>query len=105
MTPEELTSALRTLRENDQDLIKTAAIGSKIKDVWKAIRAGSETAAKSLEAKGFHPAISTAVRYSPHAAAAVGAKKTWESEPVQKMRYKFRLWQARRAARQQGGYY
>ena len=101
MTPDELTRVRNLIRNEGSELIKTAgaikAVGRTIKDVWGAARSGSEAAAKHLESKGFHPLISGATRYTPHAAVAYGGKKALESETAQKLHYKYRLWKARRA--------
>lgn len=91
MTPEKLTRVLHFLKvaEGKAGLVRS---------VWNAARGGSEAAAKALESQG-HNISGTAVRYSPHLAVGYGAKKAYESEPAQKLRYRYQLWKYNRAQR------
>ena len=104
MTPDELTRTLQHLRDQDNNLIKTAGkltstAADAVKNVWTASTKGAATAGKHLTESGFHPVVGGAVKYAPHVAALYGAKKTYESDPVQRSIFKYKLWKARRAQR------
>lgn len=87
-------------------LVKVAYTLSGIaKGTWKAAKSGSGAASKALEEQGAPKILSKVVEHTPEIGAAVAAKKGWDSETAQKMRYKYRLWKARRAqARAMRGY-
>jgi hypothetical protein len=91
-----LTKVAALLREK-----KASAEGSIIRGAWNAATGAAGAAGKHLAEKG-HRAIGTAVKYTPHAAAALGAKKVYESNPVQEAIYKFRVWKANRDQQNQG---
>lgn len=104
MTPDELTRAVRALREN-HEMEKTAGVLGKAKDVVMAVQEGASHAGNKLIDKGM-PISGTAVKALPIATALYGGKRVAESDPVQRLRYKVRLWKAQRAARKaQRGYY
>ena len=97
-----LTKVAALLREKRAD-----SKSGLLRGAWKATTEAAEAAGKSLAGKG-HIAAGTAVKYSPHAAAALGAKKVYDSEPVQRQVYNYRVWKAERAQRKamrDGGYY
>jgi hypothetical protein len=91
-----LTKVAALLREK-----KASKESSLLRGVWKASTDAAEAAGKSLHGKG-HGIMGTAVKYTPHAAAAYGAKKGYESEPVQNAIYKYKVWKANKDA--QSGY-
>jgi hypothetical protein len=49
------------------------------------------------------PVAHAAAKLMPYGAAAYGGNKAWESEPVQKLRYRYELYKQRKAM-EQGGY-
>ena len=49
------------------------------------------------------PVALAALRYTPHAAALYAGKKTWESRPIQRARYKVRELRARHQMRKMRG--
>jgi hypothetical protein len=49
------------------------------------------------------PLALAGLKYAPHAGALYAGKKTWESRPVQRARYKLREMQARRQMRRMRG--
>ena len=102
MTPEQL-GQLGQLLEMRKEASIPAHAASAIKNIWGAARSGSETAARALEGAG-HPLIGGVARYTPHAGVVAGGKETYESEPVQRMLYRYKLWKARRAQRAAMGY-
>jgi hypothetical protein len=100
MTPDEMTHTLR--------LLKQAGMARKAKDfattVWRASKKGAGKAAEELEGKG-HGLAGSLVRIAPEATVGAGLYAGWKSDPVQRMRYKYRLWKHRRAQRRaQRGY-
>jgi hypothetical protein len=73
------------------------------------LQSGSSIAKAMEEAGVRSPTALFAAKASPYAIGAYGGKKAWESEPVQRARYKYQVWKQRRAMekamkRQQGGY-
>jgi hypothetical protein len=93
--------ALSILRENDAEKI-AGALGT-IANVLKAGDRGGAAAAKYLADKGHHN-LALGARVAPHAAALYGAKKAYDSGPVQKVRRKYQEHKIRKAMRaaQQG---
>lgn len=103
MTPKQLTRTLGSLRHSS-GMSKTAGVGKTIVDVAKAVQGGANRAGEELLVKG-HPLLGFAAKSAPVVAGAEGVRRAYESEPGQKLRYKIRLWKARRAAKRQQGYY
>lgn len=91
MTPEQLTRTLQLLKE-------AQGKPGLLKKIWKTTTGASEAAAKQLEREG-HELASKLVKYSPHIGVGAAGYATWKSDPVQRMRYKYQLWKARRAQR------
>jgi len=72
-----------------------------IAETAKAIDRGAVSASQALQQAG-HPLAAGAARLAPYAAGAWGAKKVYESEPVQRVKAKIDEIRYRRALRQQG---
>jgi len=71
-------------------------VGGLIKDIAKSTTGASAAAGNALKAGG-HGAVGTVVKYLPHAAAAYGAKKVYDSNPVQQQIYNYKVRKAQRA--------
>ena len=101
-----IAAALAILRD-DEELEKLAGGPGVLGGVANVLRAGDkagQAASKFLQSKG-HKNLAVAARFAPHAAGAYGAKKAYESEPVQRVRMKYREHKIRKAMRQaQRGY-
>lgn len=83
------------------NLHRLVKMAGTITNVVKAIDRGGSAAQKALEESG-HPLLGLAARVAPYAAGAYGAKKVYESEPVQRVRGKINEIRYRRMLRQQG---
>jgi len=86
-------------------LLKVAGAGlDTVVNAAKAVDRGAVEAGRHLTEAG-HPLLGTALRFSPYAGAAYGAKKVNESEPVQRVKAKINEIQYNRAMkRAQRGY-
>ena len=94
-----LTKVASLLREKKAEGSVSAiakGLGGLVKDIAGSATGASAAAGKALTAGG-HGALGTAVKYLPHAAAAYGAKKVYDSEPVQRQIYNYRVRKAQRA--------
>lgn len=104
---DKVATALAILRNDEllEKLAKGPGVLGGVADVLRAGDRAGQAAASFLRSKGYKN-LATVARFTPHAAAAVGAKKAYESEPVQRVRQKYREHKLRRAARvmQRGGY-
>lgn len=67
----------------------------------KSVDRGALSASEFLASKG-HPVLAGTARLAPYGAAAYGAKKAYESEPVQRLRSKIDEIKMRRQLSQQG---
>jgi hypothetical protein len=92
---------------NDELLDEMDKDAGVLKGVANVMRAGDEAgraASKFLQSKG-HKNLAVAARVTPHALAAVGAKKAYDSETAQKLRRKYQAYKYRKAMeRAQRGY-
>lgn len=104
MVPKEIQHALALLRNIDV-FEKQGGVLKGLSNVAKAIDVGGAAAARHLKGKG-HKQLALAARVAPHAVVGAGAYKGYESEPVQRLRYKLKRWQLERQMRkaQQGSY-
>lgn len=103
---DKIAAALEILRD-DELLEKMAKGRGVLGGVVNVLRAGDKagkSASDFLLSKG-HKNLAVAARFAPHAAGAYGAKKAYESEPVQEVRRKYREHKIRKAMRRaQQGY-
>jgi len=104
MTPERLTLLSGLIKEARPGGLVPAVLGS-AKDLWGAVAGGANVASRVIKRSPHLPdALGTAVKYSPHAAAAYGGKKVYDSQPVQDAKWKFQVWNARRKQQKAMGY-
>lgn len=94
---DKIAMALAILRDDEQ-LEKLAGVLSGTASVLRAGDKAGQAAAQYLRGKG-HKNLALAARVAPHAAVAVGAKKTYESEPAQNVRKSIQGFKMRRAMR------
>lgn len=98
-------SALEVLRDDEllEKLAKGAGVLSGVGNILRAGDRGGQAAANFLRSKG-HGNLALAARVTPHVALGVGAKKAYDSEPVQKVKRKYQEHKIRKAMRiaQQG---
>jgi hypothetical protein len=97
----DLAAAFYLLR---QDLEKHGGVLGTAGDIVRSIDRAGKGAAEFMASRG-HKNLALAARVAPHLAVAYGAKKGWESEPVQRARMKYHIWKQRRAMKKaQRGY-
>lgn len=96
MSPFELTAVSRLLNKTASK--ETSAIAG----VWRAVRGAAKAGGDHLIGGG-HKISGNLLKVTPHIAAAAGAKKIYDSEPVQRQVYRYRQWQAERAQRKAMG--
>lgn len=102
---DKIASVLAVLRDDGllEEMSKGAGVLSGVGNILRAGDKGGQAAANFLRSKG-HGNLALAARVTPHAAAAVGAKKAYDSEPSKNMRRKYQEYKIRKAMRiaQQG---
>lgn len=100
-----VAAALDLLRD-DEHLEKLSAGPGVLSGFGDILRAGDKAgiaASKYLEGRG-RPNLAVVARVMPHAAAAYGAKKLYDSDFVQGLKRKYQIHQMNKAVRQQRGY-
>lgn len=96
MSPNKLAAISRLLS-------KTASKEtSAIMGIWRGVRGAAKAGGDHLIDQG-HKISGNAVKLLPHAVVGVGAKKVYDSDPVQRQVYNFRRWKAERAQRKAMG--
>lgn len=108
-----LARALAILRQVEESvpLYKVAKKGiakKVVKALGGTLKGFGEAGEKALTEAGL-PGAGKVMRYAPHAALAYGGYKASKSQPVEKLKYKIRVFRARRAMKkarrqQQRGY-
>lgn len=89
---------------NSEEMEKTGGVLGGMANIVRSADKAGQAASQFLASKG-HGNLALAARFAPHAAGAYGAKKVWESEPVQNVRRKYQEHKIRKAMRQaQQGY-
>lgn len=96
MNPKELTAVSRLLSKTASK--ETSAIAG----IWRAARGAAKAGGDHLIGHG-HKLTGNAMKIVPHVAVGIGAKKVYDSEPVQRQVYNFRRWRAERAQRKAMG--
>lgn len=96
-----LSSAFYLLR---QDLEKEGGVLGTAADIVRSIDRAGKGASEFLARRG-HGTLAMGARIAPHLTVAYGAKKAYESEPVQRAKLKYQMWKQRRAMKKaQRGY-
>lgn len=102
---DKIAAALAILGDDEllEKMAKGAGVLSGIGNILRAGDRGGQAAANFLRSRG-HGNLASVARVTPHAVAAVGAKKVYDSETSQKLRRKYREHKIRKAMRvaQQG---
>ena len=94
MSLKSVHNALSLLRRSEQ-MEKTGGVLGTVGNLAKSVDVAGKAAGEFLKRKG-HTNLAVAARVAPYAGAAYGGKKAWESDPVQRIRYKYQMWKANR---------
>jgi hypothetical protein len=97
VSPGTLTKVAVLLQEK-----KASVETSAIKGIWNAATGAARAGGEHLISRG-NKITGTALKYTPHMALGVGAKKAYDSDAVQRQIYKFKLWKAERDQRKAMG--
>lgn len=104
MSIHKLALALAALRKSQQ-MEKTAGFLGGVGDVLHQVEQGAKDTGRKITESG-HPLAGFVVGQAPNIAKLYAAKKIYESEPVQNMMNRYKLWkyqrEMRRAQQQQG---
>lgn len=85
-----------TLLQQDLPLYKVKEAKGILRGSIEALGGASKALAEPFTARGM-PVAATVGRLLPYAAAAYGAHRVWQSEPVQRMRARYQQWKYERA--------